>query len=204
MDRNDSSKTILELTSAGKNSEITEVLPSTANEVERDSSISLGLAVDGQRSSQDVQVQSLPSSGEQEGKYIPDSLRGQKIWSSSRLLRRRSKKKVKRLEEQTKNGVKEKRGAMMIVSVLIATLTYQASLNPPGGFWQDDKFESAGNSTAAAPVEQSANVSRPAGTAINSNFRSFQWFLMSNTVGLFASLVVILLLTSAITVGVGS
>ncbi|KAF3774123.1 hypothetical protein EJ110_NYTH53862 [Nymphaea thermarum] len=95
---------------------------------------------------------------------------------------------------------KEKRGAKMIVSILIATLTYQASLNPPGGFWQDDKFESVGNNTAASPVEQSANVFGPTGTAINRNINGFQLFLIANTVALFASLVIILILTSAKTV----
>ncbi|KAF3775355.1 hypothetical protein EJ110_NYTH50667 [Nymphaea thermarum] len=119
---------------------ITEVLPSRANEVERESSISLGLPVDGRRSSQDVEVQSLLSSGELEGKFIPDSLRGQKTRFLSRLLTRRSKKKVKQLGRQSEDhGLAEKRETMMVVSVLIATLTYQASLNPLGGFWPDGK-----------------------------------------------------------------
>ncbi|KAF3774122.1 Ankyrin repeat-containing protein [Nymphaea thermarum] len=76
---------------------------------------------------------------------------------------------------------------MMVVSVLIATVSYQASLNPPGGLWQDNK---TGEET---PTEDQ----HVAGTAINHDYNGFQWFMIGNTVALFASLVVILFLTSA-------
>ncbi|KAF3774390.1 hypothetical protein EJ110_NYTH53178 [Nymphaea thermarum] len=71
---------------------------------------------------------------------------------------------------------------MMIVSVLIATLTYQATLNPPGGFWQDNQHGSAGQ-------------------AINAqSYGDYNAFVKCNAVGLFASLATILLLTSATTI----
>lgn len=34
--------------------------------------------------------------------------------------------------------VKKMRGWLMVLTVLSASVTYQAGLNPPGGFWQDD------------------------------------------------------------------
>ncbi|KAM0941712.1 putative PGG domain-containing protein [Dioscorea sansibarensis] len=34
--------------------------------------------------------------------------------------------------------VKKMRGWLMVLAVLSASVTYQAGLNPPGGFWQDD------------------------------------------------------------------
>uniref|UniRef100_A0A0E0LAI3 PGG domain-containing protein n=1 Tax=Oryza punctata TaxID=4537 RepID=A0A0E0LAI3_ORYPU len=34
---------------------------------------------------------------------------------------------------------KEMRGWLMVVATVAASVTYQAGLNPPGGFWQDDK-----------------------------------------------------------------
>ncbi|KAF3774392.1 hypothetical protein EJ110_NYTH53180 [Nymphaea thermarum] len=89
-------------------------------------------------------------------------------------------------EEQNENKLSEKRGAMMVVSVLIATLTYQATLNPPGGFWQDN-----GNSGSNEHV---------AGTAINVQRFVYHAFVKANAVGLFASLATILFLTSAITI----
>ncbi|KAF3774008.1 hypothetical protein EJ110_NYTH54078 [Nymphaea thermarum] len=83
---------------------------------------------------------------------------------------------------QAQMRLSEKRAAMMIVSVLIATLTYQATLNPPGGFWQDNQ-----NGTA--------------GTAIKAqDDGAYNNFVKCNAVGLFASLATILLLTSATTI----
>ncbi|XP_039120335.1 uncharacterized protein LOC120256719 [Dioscorea cayenensis subsp. rotundata] len=34
--------------------------------------------------------------------------------------------------------MKKMRGWLMVLAVLAASVTYQAGLNPPGGFWQDD------------------------------------------------------------------
>ncbi|KAF3774009.1 hypothetical protein EJ110_NYTH54082 [Nymphaea thermarum] len=88
-----------------------------------------------------------------------------------------------RLSEKREAMMIEKREAMMIVSFLIATRTYQATLNPPGGFWQD-------------------NQNRTAGTTINAQDDGpYNNFVKCNEVGLFASLATILLLTSATTIG---
>ncbi|KAF8650471.1 hypothetical protein HU200_063836 [Digitaria exilis] len=48
--------------------------------------------------------------------------------------------------------LKEMRGWLMVLAVLAASVTYQAGLNPPGGFWQQD--DSQGN-IAGTPVLQS-------------------------------------------------
>lgn len=48
--------------------------------------------------------------------------------------------------------LKEMRGWLMVLAVLAASVTYQAGLNPPGGFWQQDDAE--GN-VAGTPVLQS-------------------------------------------------
>ncbi|WVZ81540.1 hypothetical protein U9M48_028906 [Paspalum notatum var. saurae] len=39
---------------------------------------------------------------------------------------------------QRKKWFKEMRGWLMVLATLVASVTYQAGLNPPGGFWQDD------------------------------------------------------------------
>ncbi|KAH7689042.1 Caskin/Ankyrin repeat-containing protein [Dioscorea alata] len=48
---------------------------------------------------------------------------------------------------------KEIRAAIMVIAILVTTVTYQAVLNPPGGFWQDDlqSLNSTGH-TAGNPV----------------------------------------------------
>ena len=48
--------------------------------------------------------------------------------------------------------LKEMRGWLMVLAVLAASVTYQAGLNPPGGFWQQD--DPQGN-VAGTPVLQS-------------------------------------------------
>ncbi|XP_062227592.1 uncharacterized protein LOC133925859 [Phragmites australis] len=40
---------------------------------------------------------------------------------------------------ERKEWLKEMRGWLIVLATLAASVTYQAGLNPPGGFWQDDK-----------------------------------------------------------------
>ncbi|XP_058184547.1 ankyrin repeat-containing protein BDA1-like [Rhododendron vialii] len=76
----------------------------------------------------------------------------------------------------------KKRDALMIVASLIATMAFQAGVNPPGGVWQGDlKEHKAGEAVMA------------------SNFANkYLYFLRSNTIGFVASLSTILLLISGL------
>jgi hypothetical protein len=42
-------------------------------------------------------------------------------------------------DTQRKKWFREMRGWLMVLATVAASVTYQAGLNPPGGFWQDDK-----------------------------------------------------------------
>jgi hypothetical protein len=44
-----------------------------------------------------------------------------------------------------KAWLKEMRGWLIVLATLAASVTYQAGLNPPSGFWQDDNHHTAGN-----------------------------------------------------------
>ncbi|WVZ81536.1 hypothetical protein U9M48_028902 [Paspalum notatum var. saurae] len=44
-----------------------------------------------------------------------------------------------------KEWLKEMRGWLIVLATLAASVTYQAGLNPPGGFWQDNNGHDAGN-----------------------------------------------------------
>lgn len=41
-----------------------------------------------------------------------------------------------------RNKAKEVRNAMLVVAALISAATYAAGINPPGGVWQDDSYNS--------------------------------------------------------------
>lgn len=67
----------------------------------------------------------------------------------------------------------------MLLAILAASITYQAGLNPPGGFWSDDKGHAAGN-----PVLGDINHQR------------YKIFFCFNSFAFMASIVVIMLLLS--------
>ncbi|KAL6596691.1 hypothetical protein ACP70R_047334 [Stipagrostis hirtigluma subsp. patula] len=68
---------------------------------------------------------------------------------------------------------------LMLIAILAASVTYQAGLNPPGGFWSDDKGHVAGN-----PLLRDINRQR------------YKTFFCFNAISFMASIVVIMLLLS--------
>ncbi|KAJ4957379.1 hypothetical protein NE237_024490 [Protea cynaroides] len=84
--------------------------------------------------------------------------------------------------------VRKKRNTIMVVASLIATMAFQAGVNPPGGLWQETTFDSHGN------------LGHHAGSSILSteNPSAYDEFLVVNTVGFIASLSIILSLISGL------
>ncbi|KAG2411276.1 hypothetical protein I3760_Q015000 [Carya illinoinensis] len=87
------------------------------------------------------------------------------------------------------NWVVETRGTLMLVATVIATVTFQAGINPPGGVWQQDGLQKI-----------NGNVNCTAGKAIFSDTKPdiYRFFLSSNTTSLVAALSVVLLITLGI------
>ncbi|XP_030550899.2 ankyrin repeat-containing protein BDA1-like [Rhodamnia argentea] len=85
------------------------------------------------------------------------------------------------------------RNALLVVAALIATATYQAVLQPPGGLWQDNSGPSS-NSTGAT---NNGTASYKAGQAVlgTENPVSYILFLIFNSVGFFAAIQMIYNLT---------
>lgn len=81
-------------------------------------------------------------------------------------------------KKKRKKWLKDMRGWLMVLAVLAASVTYQAGLNPPGGFWQDhDEDHRAGD-----PVLQSSFP------------RRYSVFLYFNATAFVTSVVIIILL----------
>ncbi|XP_035545480.1 ankyrin repeat-containing protein NPR4-like [Juglans regia] len=83
--------------------------------------------------------------------------------------------------------VGETRGTLMLVATVIATMTFQAGIYPPGGVWQQDTT----NGTFGCNSSMWA-----AGTAILSYSETYQYFLSFNTTSFVAALTVVLMVTS--------
>uniref|UniRef100_A0A0D9WPC2 PGG domain-containing protein n=1 Tax=Leersia perrieri TaxID=77586 RepID=A0A0D9WPC2_9ORYZ len=70
---------------------------------------------------------------------------------------------------------REMRGWLMVVATVAASVTYQAGLNPPGGFWQDDREN---DHRAGNPVLRDR---------INARYQAFYYF---NSTAFVTSLVI--------------
>ncbi|XP_030931038.1 ankyrin repeat-containing protein BDA1-like [Quercus lobata] len=79
----------------------------------------------------------------------------------------------------------DKRNALLVVTTLLITVTYEEVLNPPGGIWQEDRSSKHGIHKSHAMI---------AGTLIGLRLLPFWLFLASNSVTFMFSYVTILLL----------
>ncbi|CAA7021471.1 unnamed protein product [Microthlaspi erraticum] len=89
----------------------------------------------------------------------------------------------------------EARSALLVVASLVATATFQASLTPPGGTWQDSLIPDASqNRTSVNTPNQQAHV---AGQSIMGTFNgvAFTLFVFFNTIGFSVSLSMLNILT---------
>lgn len=97
----------------------------------------------------------------------------------------------KELMKEVSESSAETQNALMVVAVLIATVTYQAILSPPSGFWDAERGKSA---TTLITVQKRTML--PGEAVMASDPEIFAVFTVLNAIGFFASLAMISLLTS--------
>ncbi|XP_022728816.1 ankyrin repeat-containing protein BDA1-like [Durio zibethinus] len=104
----------------------------------------------------------------------------------------------KRFVDRNADWLERKRNALMLVASLLATMAFQAGVNPPSGVWQDTS--SSSSSSSLAPSNDSNESHHEAGSSImaDNNPLAYSFFLISNTTGFLASLSIILLLISGL------
>lgn len=90
----------------------------------------------------------------------------------------------KRLKSSKKipDWLSKKRDILMVVASLVATMGFQAGVNPPGGVWQDSDAQHTAGSSIMADMHPNG----------------YRYFLACNTAGFVASLSIILLLISGL------
>ncbi|XP_029124600.1 ankyrin repeat-containing protein BDA1-like [Cajanus cajan] len=88
------------------------------------------------------------------------------------------------------NWIEEKRGTLMVVTTVIATMTFESSISPPGGVWQEDSI--TGSCTTYGICK--------AGTAVlaYASPHDYKKFIMYDTISFVSSLCVVVLLISLI------
>ena len=137
------------------------------------------------------------------------------LWTTKKLKRRTFDKMSKKLEYQG-DWVHEVQDTMMLVATVIATVTFQGGVNPPGGIWQQDTsfnysdFNNSTNSwnqwfkslslyddlTNTINPNNNLTVLFPAGTGVMGYQQpQIYWiYLCVNTISFLASVSVILMI----------
>ncbi|KAM0904866.1 hypothetical protein ACQ4PT_017733 [Festuca glaucescens] len=89
--------------------------------------------------------------------------------------------------------VEEARKFILMLATFAATITYQAGLNPPGGFWAENQYDPLSKLSSTVPSYKH----RPATSVLRSNYlHRYNFFVSCNATSFVASLVTIILLLS--------
>ncbi|KAJ0261806.1 Ankyrin repeat family protein [Hirschfeldia incana] len=145
----------------------------------------------------------LIEAGAQRGRDIGGTTNVQRTTSSTSTCRERSMESQSHKDlvkyftfKKHRDSPSEARSALLVVASLVATATFQASLTPPGGTWQDSYIPDVSNN-ATSVVDTPAQLTHIAGQSIMGTFNgiAFTLFVFFNTIGFSVSLSMINILT---------
>ncbi|XP_022956269.1 uncharacterized protein LOC111458021 [Cucurbita moschata] len=132
----------------------------------------------------------------------PNVMKRTKKWSVQRTRNMKRRKRVSNQKrgwwEIWKNSLKYKgdwlqevQGTLMLVATVIATVTFQGAIDPPGGIWQQDVWTNCS-------WKQGTEVHAQVGTAIMACKSLYVYirYFMANSISFLASVSVILLIVS--------
>ncbi|XP_030514167.1 ankyrin repeat-containing protein BDA1-like [Rhodamnia argentea] len=107
-------------------------------------------------------------------------------------VKQKSDTKPPVMKHKHKDWLGRKRSALIVVASLIATVAFQATLSPPGGFWQDD--------FTADPAKNGKEKSHHVGMAVMATSlpQAYGQFMIFNTLAFLSSLSIILLVVSGL------
>lgn len=128
-------------------------------------------------------------------KWNPNNPQPQESGTRKRPWKKSAKKSTKKTPP---SWLERKKQALMVVAGLIATVTFQAGITPPGGLWQDTTEDSPSQDSSAPSPSQ--GFPHKAGFSImaDNNPVIYYRFLVCNSMSLFASMSIILLLVSGL------
>ncbi|KAJ8619340.1 hypothetical protein MRB53_027869 [Persea americana] len=151
----------------------------------------------------DALVKAPRRSGYKKCKRILCGAGGKRAKELSQALKTTHRKKTWKAHA---NWLNETKSTLMVVAILIASVTFQAGLNPPGGVWQDANppLSSPGDNETEISECQSMNEANIyekrhcAGRAVMFDEKPmlYRFFSFSNLIGFLASASIILLLIS--------
>ncbi|XP_044497572.1 ankyrin repeat-containing protein ITN1-like [Mangifera indica] len=99
--------------------------------------------------------------------------------------------KWRRLSKHKSDRYEGTRGNLMVVATLIATMSFQITTNPPGGYWQEDTDHSKAKTCPKRVICR-------AGTAIHAHTDEYYYLTIASTISFSASLSIILWLISGV------
>lgn len=92
-------------------------------------------------------------------------------------------------ESDDQDWLKEMRKGILVMAVLIATVSFEVAIDPPGGVWQDG--------ASVSNITNGMHSHRPGRSIMGEIFpSSFTWFLVWDSIAFLASMSIIVALTS--------